>query len=151
MVSTAWARHSGQVTVLVSSIEKMYAKVASLPSSLTDYSVPVMKALVATVMLLVQLQPLFGSVACLGFFDRQSRPECEMPDQAQPPVNSVIHQGGTSHSCQLSAICMPAPLAIPMVPVVLESAALPPHGVVATSLLLPHGISLSPPARPPSA
>jgi hypothetical protein len=110
-----------------------------------------MKALVATVMLLVQLQPLLGSVACLGVFGQQSKQECEMPDHAQPPGSSVIHPGGTSHSCQLSAICMPAPLAIPMVPVVLESAAFPPHRVVVPSLFLPHGISLPPPARPPSA
>ena len=117
-----------------------------------DCSVQAMRALVAAFMLLFQLQPVLGSAACLGLFDRQTRPACEMPDHGRAPLSAVTVQGATTaQGCHLAAICGPASLAIPVVPLGLESATFPLHTVGTPAVTLPHDISLSPPARPPSA
>jgi len=111
-----------------------------------------MRALVASLMLLFQLQPLLGSAACLGLFDPQTRQGCEMPGHRRAPLSDITLQGATTaQGCHLAAICGPASLAIPVVPRGLESAAPPLHRVGVLAVDLPHDISLSPPARPPSA
>jgi hypothetical protein len=111
-----------------------------------------MRAVVAALMLLFQLQPVVGSAACLGLFGRQTRQGCEMPDHGRAPVSGITLQSATTpQNCQLAAICGPASLAIPVVPLGLESPAFPFHRVGTPAVALPHDISLSPPARPPSA
>ena len=110
-----------------------------------------MKATLAAIMLLLQLQPLLGSVACLGVFERQANQACEMPDHGRTSTSSISQPGAAAQSCQLAAICAPASLAIPVVALGLESAAPPLHRLDALAVSLPHDVSLTPPARPPSA
>jgi hypothetical protein len=110
-----------------------------------------MKTLVATLLLLFQLQPLLGSAACLFSSDRPSQQECEMPAQPKPAHDSVLPSGSLNQGCALAFVCARTPLAIPslsdapesMLP--LPSAAATPVAVALTDVVS------APPFHPPRA
>jgi hypothetical protein len=60
-----------------------------------------MKAAFAALLLLFQLQPVLGSVACLGLPARATQQDCKMPDHGQPPATSIAVSGVAAQSCPL--------------------------------------------------
>ena len=110
-----------------------------------------MKAVFAALLLVFQLQPLWGSVACLGLSERVAQQECRMPEHGQAPTTTLAASGAAAQSCDLAAICTPAPLAIPGFSTHLETAVplLGDAGLLAATL--PLGISPAPPFHPPRA
>jgi hypothetical protein len=110
-----------------------------------------MKAVFAALLLLVQLQPVLGSVACLGLPARAAAQDCKMPEHGQPPATSIAVSGAAAQSCALTTICTPAPVAIPELFNRLETAV--PHHDGATTLTaaLPYDTSPSGPFHPPRA
>ncbi len=110
-----------------------------------------MKPLLAAALLLFQLQPLVGTVACLGLSDRAGQPECEMPDHGAMPHTTVAQTESPGPNCTLASVCAPSPLAIVSLPENLESVVAlhsEPPRMAATTLL---GISSAPPFHPPRA
>jgi hypothetical protein len=109
-----------------------------------------MKAVFAVLLLLSQLQPVLGTVVCLGLSDRPTKQECKMPDHGQMPGTSVTMAGAAAQGCQSAAICAPAPLAIPAWFTQLETVTplLDKGASLAPTLL---GISPAPPFHPPRA
>ena len=112
-------------------------------------SVPRMKALLATLLLLFQLQPVLGTVACLGLPDRAAQRECEMPDQGQMPTARIAVFEGQAPTCQLAVLCTPSPLSIPGSSASLETAVPLLEAVGVLAAILPLGISPVPPFHPP--
>ena len=110
-----------------------------------------MKAVFAVFLLLFQLQPVLGTVVCLGLSDRPAKQECKMPEHGQPQTMSVAVSGAAAQGCQLATICTPAPPAIPGLPNKFETS-VPLYGSAATlAATLPLGISPAPPFHPPRA
>jgi hypothetical protein len=111
-----------------------------------------MKAVLATLLLLLQAQPMLGAVVCLGP-SRQSAEQCQMPEHGKMIGASVSQPGPSSSSekCAASAVCTPAPLAIPALVGAADSplplAYLP--AIASTSHQL--GIPPAPPFHPPRA
>jgi hypothetical protein len=114
-------------------------------------SVPLMKALFAAFLLLFQLQPLLGTVACLGLAAQATQQECKMPEHGQPQTTSLAVAGAAAQNCQLATICTPAPLAIPELFTSLETAVPLHEGAGTLAATLPRGISPAPPFHPPRA
>ena len=110
-----------------------------------------MKAVCAALLLLSQLQPVLGAVACLGLADRPTPQECPMAEHGAAPASSIAGPDPAAHGCTFATICSPTPFAIPSLARGLASA-VPPHPdariVGAASL---HGILLTPPFHPPRA
>jgi hypothetical protein len=110
-----------------------------------------MKPLLAAVLLLFQLQPVAGTVACLGLSDRVSQPECEMPEHGAVPQSTVAQTEYPAPNCALATVCAPSPLTIVSLPENLESLVAlhsePPRMAAATLL----GITSAPPFHPPRA
>jgi hypothetical protein len=109
------------------------------------------KAALAAFVLLFQLQPLWGTVACLGLSERVAQQECRMPEHGQAPPTILAASGAATQSCELANICTPAPLAIPGLSTRLETAVplFGDAGLLAATL--PLGISPAPPFHPPRA
>jgi len=114
-------------------------------------SVPLMKAVFAALLLLFQLQPVLGTVACLGLSDRPAKQECKMPEHGQPQTTSISAAGATTQSCQLATICTPAPLSIPGMRNQLDTAVPLYDGAATLAATQPHGTSPAPPFHPPRA
>jgi hypothetical protein len=110
-----------------------------------------MKAILAALVLLLQLQPLLGTVACLGLSDRASQAECQMPEHGATPYSTVAQTEAPVPNCALASVCAPSPLAVVSLPENLESVIAlhsePPRMVATTPL----GISSAPPFHPPRA
>ena len=110
-----------------------------------------MKPLIATLLLLFQLQPVVGSVACLFSPERADKQECEMPEQRAATTGSVVQSGSASQGCALAFVCARSAVAVPsfsdgqesIVP--LHSAAAPKSAITLT------GVASSPPFHPPRA
>jgi hypothetical protein len=110
-----------------------------------------MKSVLAALLLLVQLQPVLGTIACFGLSERAALQECRMAEHGQAPASSFTAAGATTHSCELATLCMPAPLAIPGFSSRLE-AAVPLHATaVSLAATSPRDISPTPPFHPPRA
>jgi hypothetical protein len=114
-------------------------------------SVLLMKAVFAALLLLFQLQPVLGTVACLGLPARVPQQECKMPEHGQPQTTNIAVSGAAAQSCQLATICMPAPLAIPGLFTSLDTTVPLHEGAGALAATLPRGISPAPPFHPPRA
>jgi hypothetical protein len=116
-------------------------------------SVPLMKAVLAALLLLFQLQPALGTVACLSASERAPGHECKMPEhgQAPTPMTAIAASGTAAQHCELAAVCTPAPPAIPALSVTLETAVSPfeAAGPLAATRLL--GLPPAPPFHPPRA
>ena len=117
----------------------------------TGNSVPNMKSILAALVLLLQLQPLLGTAACLRLSDQAGKPECQMPDHSAMPYSSVAQTQSPAPNCALASVCAPSPLAILSLPENLESviALHSESPIVATAALF--GISSAPPFHPPRA
>ena len=112
--------------------------------------VPLMKTVFAALLLLFQLQPVLGTVACLEL-PAAAKQECKMAEHGQAQTMSVAVSGAAAQSCQLATICTPAPPAIPGLSNKFETA-VPLFGSAATlAATLPLGISPAPPFHPPRA
>ena len=110
-----------------------------------------MKAVLASLLLLFQLQPVLGTVACLGLPAGATKQECKMPEHGQPQTMSVAVSGAPVQSCQLATICAPAHPAIPGLSNKFETA-VPLYGNEATLAATPlFGTSPAPPFHPPRA
>lgn len=108
-----------------------------------------MKLVVAFLLLLFQLQPVLGSVACLGLSEGGSGRECAMPEHGRSTTPAVSAAAPATQSCQLAVICAPSPPAVPGASSRFDTS-VPLHGNVATlGTSLPLGISPVPPFHPP--
>jgi hypothetical protein len=107
-----------------------------------------MKSILAAIVLLLQLHPVVGTVACLG---RATQPDCEMPGHAAVPHSTVGQTESGTPACALASFCAPSPLAIVSPRENLESAvALHSESpIMATAALF--GLSSAPPFHPPRA
>lgn len=114
-------------------------------------SVPRMKAVFAALLLLFQLQPVLGTVACLDLSDRPAQQECQMPEHGRMQTTSISVSGAAAQSCQLATICTPAPLAIPGLFTSLETRVPVHEGARMLAATLPRGISPAPSFHPPRA
>lgn len=110
-----------------------------------------MKAVFAALLLLFQLQPVLGTVACLGLSDRPAQQECRMPDHGKAPTASITVSGAGAQSCQVAAICTPAPPAIPALSKRFDIAVPLYEGAATLAATLPLGIPPAPPFHPPRA
>lgn len=73
-----------------------------------------MRAAFAAVLLFLQLQPVLGSAACLGLIRQPAQAECEMPEHGTVPSQTFSESTPLStQSCAITALCAPAPLAVP--------------------------------------
>jgi hypothetical protein len=113
--------------------------------------VPLMKVAFAALLLLFQLQPVLGTVACLGLSDRPAKQECEMPELGKAPTTHITVSGVTPEHCQLAAICTPAPPAIPALSKRSDVDVPLYEGATTLAATLPLGISPAPPFHPPRA
>ena len=110
-----------------------------------------MKPLVGTLLLLFQLHPLAGSVACLFSPEGASQEECEMPEQRAAPAASVIESASAGEGCALALACARSALAVPSFSRGRESI-VPLHSAVApSSAVILTGVASSPPFHPPRA
>ena len=112
-----------------------------------------MKSLVATLLLLFQLQPLAGSVACLLSPERAGGQECEMtkPEQRTAPVSSVLQAGDPGQGCALALACATSAPAVPSLSGGQESI-VPAHSATAVAVPVTlTGVASAPPFHPPRA
>lgn len=110
-----------------------------------------MKAVVAFLLLLSQVQPLLGAMACLGGAEQPTTQECPMAEQGAAPASSIAGPGPAAQGCTFATICSPASFAIPSLAKGLASA-IPLHPdarIVAAASL--QGILPAPPFHPPRA
>jgi len=110
-----------------------------------------MKAVLAAFLLLVQLQPLAGTALCLGFSDRASQTECEMPEHGAVPDSALAQSESALPTCALASVCSPSPLAVPSLTedAVTTTALLPEVAITRTTALV--SIFSAPPFHPPKA
>jgi len=110
-----------------------------------------MKLTFAALLLMFQLQPLLGTAVCLGFSDRDAKPECEMPDHVAVAHSTLAQTESPAPNCALASACAPSPLTLVSLPGNLESAIAfhsdPP--ILAAATL--SGISSALPFHPPRA
>lgn len=110
-----------------------------------------MKAVVALLLLLVQLQPLAGTALCLGFSDRAIQQQCEMPEHGTVPHSTLVPTDSPSPDCAIASVCSPSPLAVPsLTDDVVNTTPLPPE-VVMTHIATLASIFSAPPFHPPKA
>ncbi len=110
-----------------------------------------MKAVLAALLLLFQLQPVLGTAACLGLSERAAQQECRMPEHGRTPATSIAAAGTAVQGCELATICTPAPLAIPGFSSSLETTVPLVEAAGPLTATLPLGISPAPPFHPPRA
>jgi hypothetical protein len=110
-----------------------------------------MKAMLAVLLLLVQLQPVVGTAACLGLSERAAQQECRMPEHGRAPAAVLGVAGMAGQSCELATLCTPAPLAVPGLATNLETAVPQLEAAGPLAATLPLGISPPPPFHPPRA
>jgi hypothetical protein len=109
-----------------------------------------MKAVLTALLLMFQLQPVLGTVACLGLSEKAAQEkECRMPEHGQTPTMTPAVSHGAAQSCELARICKPAPLAVPGLSAGLETAVPLLESAGPLAATLPLGISPAPPFRPP--
>jgi hypothetical protein len=110
-----------------------------------------MKVIFAALLLFFQLQPVLGTVACLGLSKPGPQQDCQMPEHGAVPHSTVTQPNSSTPNCALASVCAPTPLAIVGLPENLDSVIAfysePP--IMGTATLF--GISSAPPFRPPRA
>jgi hypothetical protein len=82
-----------------------------------------MKAVFAALLLFFQLQPVLGTVACLGLSDQRPQQECQMAEHGAVPHSTVAQPNSATPNCALASVCAPTPLAIISLPDGLQSVA----------------------------
>src|SRR6266404_6762542 len=118
-----------------------------LMRSMVD-SVPLMMAVFAAFLLLFQLQPLVGTVACLRLSDRPAKQECKMPEHGSAATTSITVSGAPAQPCEVAVICTPARPAIPTLSNRFDIAVPLYEGSAILAATLPLGIPPAPPFRP---
>lgn len=109
-----------------------------------------MKTLVATLLLLFQLQPLAGSAVCLLSSDGPKQ-ECEMPEQRTAAHGSMFESGSPAQGCALASACAASALAVPSLSEGQESI-IPLHLAAARPATVPLvSVASAPPFHPPRA
>lgn len=108
-----------------------------------------MKSVFAALLLLVQLQPLVGTAACLGLSAQATQQDCPMPEHGVTPHSTVAQTGSPAQSCELASICASSPLAIPSLTGTLESLVPLQTGAAIPRALTPFGIFSALPFHPP--
>jgi len=114
-------------------------------------SVRAMKAAFAALLLLFQLQPLLGTVACLDLSNRAAQEECRMLEQGTVPEGSVSAPGPSTQTCALQTVCALSPLSIPTLASGLVTVIASYDGAVLTAATPLLGIPPAPPFHPPRA
>jgi hypothetical protein len=109
------------------------------------------KHVLAALLLMVQLQPLFGSAACLGLTGRASQSECPMPEHGAMPLSTVGQTEAPAPTCELASVCAPSSLAILSLPGSLESLVAVQSAQPTTASPSFFGVSSAPPFHPPRA
>ena len=102
-------------------------------------------------LVLLQLQPVLGTVACLGLTGRQAGQECAMPEHGQSGTTGLVPAGPASQGCQAAAICTPVPPAVSVPTAQFETAESLRAGAGALAATLPRDIPPVPPFHPPRA
>jgi hypothetical protein len=110
-----------------------------------------MKSVLAALLLLVQLQPVLGTVVCVAGSERAPQQECGMSDARYTTASQVAPAGAAGHGCALAMVCMPALLAIPGASNRLEAAVPVYSALVNLGATAPRDISPATPFRPPRA
>jgi hypothetical protein len=110
-----------------------------------------MKVVLAAVLLLLQLQPVLGTVACLELSKPATQQDCRMPEHGQSSTPAFTAFDVATSSCELATICTPAPLAVPGFSASLETAVPLFEAAGPLAATLPLGISPAPPFHPPRA
>lgn len=110
-----------------------------------------MKSVLAALLLLVQLQPVLGTVVCVAGSERAPQQECGMSDTRHMTGSQVVPAGAASQGCALAIVCMPALLAIPGASNRLEAAVPVYSALVNLGATAPRDISPATPFRPPRA
>jgi hypothetical protein len=109
-----------------------------------------MKALFATLLLLLQLQPALGTLACMGLVRHPAQQECKMPEHGRVPTTNLSEQAPvSSQTCAAAAVCAPAPLAVPGIAGHLESAVLLQTTPRIAGSPTPVDVASAPPFHPP--
>ena len=109
-----------------------------------------MKALFATLLLVLQLQPVLGTLACIGLVRLPAQQECKMPEHGTAPTTKLSDQAPVSpQSCALATVCAPAPLAVPGFAGQLESAVLLQATPRIAGTPTPVDVASAPPFHPP--
>jgi hypothetical protein len=110
-----------------------------------------MKSIFAALLLLLQLQPLLGTAACLGFLDPTSSEECVMPEHGAPPASSVGETEWPAPNCALASVCAPRPLTVVSLPENPEPLSAPHSESLLETPSTLYGIPSIPPFHPPRA
>lgn len=111
-----------------------------------------MRSLFAALLLMFQLQPMLGAVACLGLVQQPTQANCDMPDYGTVPSQHYSESVPVpSQGCAIASFCTPAPLAVPGFSNLLETAIvlLAPSSITGRSQ--PLDVYSAPPFHPPKA
>src|SRR5688572_29198345 len=111
-----------------------------------------MRSLFAALLLLFQLQPVLGAVACLGAVRTPAQQDCQMPEHGTVPSHSLsAGEPMPSPSCALATVCTPAPLSIPAFTGQLVRAVPTQSAPLTAASTSPIDIGSAPPLPPPRA
>ncbi len=109
-----------------------------------------MRSLFAALLLVIQLQPVLGTAACLGLVWKPAQVDCKMPEHGSVPSHSLSAAVPmSSPSCAMAAGCAPAPLAVPGFANQPEKATVLHTAPAIAGLSLPLDVSSAPPFHPP--
>jgi hypothetical protein len=132
-------------------LEKAALLKAPLLPGMAANSLHTVKVFLAVLLLSLQLQPVFGTMACLSIGSRAQQAECEMPEHGAVPHSTVAQTESATPSCALASVCAPSQLAIAGLSDIIQSVTdfrTEPSVTAANTLF---SISSSPPFHPPRA
>jgi len=109
-----------------------------------------MKELFAGLLLVLQLQPVLGTLACMGLVRQPAQQECKMPEHGKTPTTGLSEQAPVSpQTCAMATVCAPAPLAVPGLASQLVSAVLLQTAPRIAGSPTPVDAASAPPFHPP--
>lgn len=110
-----------------------------------------MRSFFAAIVLVFQLQPVLGAVACLGLSQPKAA-ECEMPEDGNAPSQNVPESATQPHqACPFAAVCSFVSPAIPGLSNQVETSVQSHTGVAPSGFNTPVEVFTSPPFHPPRA
>jgi hypothetical protein len=110
-----------------------------------------MKGIFATLLLLMQLQPVLGAAACLGLSPPKAA-ECEMPEDGKGTSQNVPESATHPlQACPFAAVCTPVSPAIPGLLNQVETSVQMHTEVASTGSNTPVEVFSTPPFHPPRA
>jgi len=109
-----------------------------------------MKALFATLLLVLQLQPVLGTLACMGLVRPPAQQECKLSEHGKAPTTNLSEQAPVSpQNCATAAVCAPSPLAVPGFAGQLKSVVLLQTTPKIAGSATPVDVASAPPFHPP--